>query len=398
MLRLRAFGALDLRDAEGRPLSAVLAQPKRAALLSYLAGSHPGELHRRDALLALLWPELDQEHGRKALSQALSFLRREVGAEVVVARGHDELGVDPARVWCDVVAFQEALGRRDWEGALGLYRGELLDGLHVTEAAPFVDWVDRERVRLREGAAGAAWALAHERIGKGKLVEAERMAQRALSLVATDESPVREFIVALAGAGDRGAALRFYEKFKGVLASELEVEPAPETEAVAAAVRRGEVRAGPAGPQPAAGSEGEGSQPGPPAKAGRAASPPGGDSRPWLDAWRALGPGGRVALAGGVVLTLAAVAVLTTAWLGRGPIQVAATDIVPLTHEPGVEFLPELRDRGDDVGPIRGEPAGSSSSLRGGRGQGPGGRPLAGPGLGSRLVAGRPDAEFPRVR
>jgi DNA-binding SARP family transcriptional activator len=243
MLTLRAFGALDLRDAEGAPLGTVLAQTKRVALLAYLLLARPGEFHRRDSLLALFWPETDQERGRKALSQALSFLRKEVGEEVVVTRGVEEVGVDFTKVRCDVLAFREALKGEDWAEALRLYRGDLLEGVHVKGAPALLDWVDRERLQLREAAAGAAWRVAHELIGEGKLVEGERTAQRALALVATDESPVREFMEALVVAGDRGAALRFYEKFEGTLSTELEVEPAPETKALAQAVRGGKVRA-----------------------------------------------------------------------------------------------------------------------------------------------------------
>jgi len=243
MVTLRAFGALDLRDASGAPLGSVLAQTKRAALLAYLLLSRPGELHRRDTLLALFWPELDQDHGRGALNQALTFLRRELGEDVLVVRGAEEVGVDPGRVRCDVLMLREALRREDWGGALELYRGDPLEGLHVKGAPEFLDWVDRERTRLREAAAGAAWRWAHQLLGEGKPVEAERKAQRALELVATDESPVRAFIEALAAVGDRGAALRFYEKFKTVLERELGVEPARETRALVQAVRNEELGA-----------------------------------------------------------------------------------------------------------------------------------------------------------
>ncbi len=37
MIELLAFGSLELRDAHGRLLQVVMAQPKRAALLAYLA-------------------------------------------------------------------------------------------------------------------------------------------------------------------------------------------------------------------------------------------------------------------------------------------------------------------------------------------------------------------------
>ena len=84
MITLRAFGTLDVRGDGGAPLTSLLTQSKRAALFTYLVLSRPGELHRRDALLALFWPDLDQTHGRNALSQSLSFLRRELGDGVLV--------------------------------------------------------------------------------------------------------------------------------------------------------------------------------------------------------------------------------------------------------------------------------------------------------------------------
>lgn len=231
MLKLEAFGVIDVRNATGEPLAAVLGQPKRAALLAYLVLAHPGGFHRRDSLLAMFWPELDQSHGRAALSQALSFLRRELDSGILVTRGVEEVGVDPGRVESDVGAFEEALTREDWAGALEVYKGDLLEGLHVSGSAPFIDWVDRERERLREAAAGAAWRRAHQLLNTGEPTEAERIAQRALYLVPTDETLVRAFIEAMVLAGDRAAAVRFYERFARILEQELGVEPAPETTA-----------------------------------------------------------------------------------------------------------------------------------------------------------------------
>ena len=64
MIELRTLGGLDLHDAQGRELRVILAASKRAALLTYLAVATPRGFHRRDTLLALLWPELDREHAR----------------------------------------------------------------------------------------------------------------------------------------------------------------------------------------------------------------------------------------------------------------------------------------------------------------------------------------------
>src|SRR4051812_8544668 len=81
MIELQTLGGLDLRDAKGRELRAVLRQPKRFALLAYLAVATPRGFHRRDTLLGLFWPELNQKHARNALNQAVHVLRHSLGRE-----------------------------------------------------------------------------------------------------------------------------------------------------------------------------------------------------------------------------------------------------------------------------------------------------------------------------
>jgi serine/threonine-protein kinase len=74
MVEFRLLGSVDLKGSDGQALRSVLAQPKRVALLAYLAVARPNGYHRRDKLLGLFWPESDQEHGRAALRKALYFL------------------------------------------------------------------------------------------------------------------------------------------------------------------------------------------------------------------------------------------------------------------------------------------------------------------------------------
>ncbi len=236
--QLRTLGAVDLRAPDGREVRAVLRQPKRLALLAYLAVSPPRRFHRRDSLLGLFWPELDQEHARAALRRSLYFLRSALGAEVVVGRGEDEVAAPEETLWCDATALDRALAAGDPERALGLYRGRLLEGLHVAGAAPELqDWLDRERDRLRERAAGAAGSLAARAEAAGRAEEAARWIRRGLELAPDDEAALRRLVVLLERSGDRPGAIRAFEEFAGRMSRELELEPSAETRVLVEVVR-----------------------------------------------------------------------------------------------------------------------------------------------------------------
>src|SRR5712692_10760998 len=120
MIELSMLGRLSLTSADGRDVGALLGQPRRLALLAYLAAARPQGLHRRDSLLALFWPELDQEHARAALRQALHVVRDALGADVLVTRGDEEVALDFERIWCDVVAFDGAVAAEQFGEALDL--------------------------------------------------------------------------------------------------------------------------------------------------------------------------------------------------------------------------------------------------------------------------------------
>src|SRR5260370_39464229 len=109
MIKLGMLGTVSLSDADGREVRSVLRQPRRLALLAYLAAATPRGLHRRDSLLALFWPELDQAHARAALRQALHVVRDGLGADVIGTRGGEDVRLDFERIWRDVVAFDRAV-------------------------------------------------------------------------------------------------------------------------------------------------------------------------------------------------------------------------------------------------------------------------------------------------
>jgi eukaryotic-like serine/threonine-protein kinase len=253
MIELRTLGAVELRGCDPQSADALVSQPKRLGLLAYLAIATPRGLHRRDSLLALFWPESDQTHARGALRNALSFLRHQLGEDVIVTRG-DEVGLDPATFWCDVTAFLACADAHTAEEALALYRGDLLDGFHVADAPDFDGWLEAERSHLRGRAAEAAWALAANAERAGNWVSAAGYARRAVALSPDYEQPARRLIELLDRAGDRAAALQEYQMLEGRIAQDLEVPPSPETLSVIQAIRtRAAPRDSASRPPPAAG-------------------------------------------------------------------------------------------------------------------------------------------------
>lgn len=235
-LALRILGPPSIEGDE--PARELLAHSKRFALLAWLAAAQPEGFHRRDRAAVLFWPDHDATAARNALRQGLHTIRGFVGDGVIVTRGDDEIGVDRERLPCDVTDFHDALEAGHLARALELYRGDLLDGLHV-RAAGFERWLESERARLLELAGSAAWELARRYEDGNDLTSASRWARKAARLARADERRVRQVIRLLDRAGDRAGAVQVYEEFAAYLRRELEVEPAEETRALVAAVRAG---------------------------------------------------------------------------------------------------------------------------------------------------------------
>ncbi len=255
MIHFRMLGGLSLTAADGREVRSLLAQPRRLALLAYLAAGTPRDFQRRDSLVALFWPELDQKHARAALREALHVLRGAVGQGIVTRRGDEEIGLDADLFWNDVAAFDRAVAAAEWGEALELYRGDLLEGFFISEAPEFERWLETERARLKDAACRSAHALIERSEASGDFAAAASWARRAARLTPFDEKLVRHWISLLDRLGDRARAVQVYDEFASRLAQEYEMQPATETQALIAAVRSREaappLRAPAASPSPA---------------------------------------------------------------------------------------------------------------------------------------------------
>jgi adenylate cyclase len=343
LLEINTFGAIELRR-DGTEVRSVLSQPRRFALFVHLLLAAPGGYIARDRLLGVFWPEADSDRARNALRQALHFLRRSLGEDVITSRADREVGVDAAAVRCDALAFQEALRDGRPADALDLYRGEFLPGFYLDDAPELERWVEDVRAEFRGQALRAAASLADEAATDGRSAEAVRWQRRVLALDPLGEAAVRRLMTLLAGSGDRAGALEVATAFERRLAAELDLSVSPETAELAAAIRVGEFA--PASPAPdstavtpvtpvtpvalAAAASREGAAPALPPPAPAGALPreqrPAWSGRPWLL----------------LVATLLIVVAAAAGWLLRQPTHRPAAD-----DPPSVAVLPFLNMSGD---------------------------------------------------
>ena len=224
MVRLQLLGSTELRDDSARDLDAVLAQPKRLAILVYLALARPHGFHRREVLLSLFWPGSDRATARNSLRQALHFLRHSLGEGVIVSRSEHDVRVDETLLWCDAAALQSSLESRDPAEALALYRGDLMPGTQIPDAPEFNRWLDDERERLRQLVAAALEGKANEAERRGDHTLALPMRQRSATIDPLSARAALALMHALANVGNRAAAIRHATAFTKKLHVELGVD------------------------------------------------------------------------------------------------------------------------------------------------------------------------------
>ncbi|MDH5643215.1 MAG: PAS domain S-box protein, partial [Gemmatimonadota bacterium] len=235
---LGTVGAWRSREAQSEQIKL---QDKRMGLLVYLCSPDSGsKLHRRDKLLSLFWPDLNAKRGRNALSKALHSFRKELGDDAVRSVGPEEIGILQECVGSDVMEFTNAIESRDFEGALGLYRGEFMPAFHVSDCPDFEDWLEEERANFKNQARRAALKLSAKEAAKGNTRQALTWARRAEEVNPRNEEVVRLIIILLDELGDRSAALKKFIEFEVWLQEEYQASPSPNTIALVNRIRKGE--------------------------------------------------------------------------------------------------------------------------------------------------------------
>ena len=234
MFKLDLLGGATLRGPGG-PLSGPVVQRRRLGLLALLSVAGDRGLSR-DKTVGYLWSESPVTRARHLLSESIYVIRKALGDDAIFTSG-DGLLLNLRAVECDVLEFEAALERDDFEIALSQYQGPFLDGFFLPKALEFEFWAERERDRLRGLAREAASSMVHRAEAAGALEEAVRWGRRMVTLSDDDEATVRRLIGLLARAGNRAGALQVYDDFVRQMHEEYDLVPSDETRSLIEWVR-----------------------------------------------------------------------------------------------------------------------------------------------------------------
>ena len=222
MLRIRALGGLAV-EQDGAPVSGAAAQPRRLAILAVLARAGARGASR-ERLLALLWPDANEEATRSVLNHALYTLRRDLGSADAIA-GVRELRLEPSIVESDVAEFEELVASGTLERAVAVYTGPFLDGFRLPGNPEFERWVETERDALSHRYADVLERLARATGERGDWLAAAGWWRRLAALDPLNARVTIELMRALAAAGDRAGALQHARIYEALLEEHLDLAP-----------------------------------------------------------------------------------------------------------------------------------------------------------------------------
>ena len=215
------------------PAGSVRLERRTAAVLAYLALEGETVKYR---LAGWLWADSPETTARNNMRQLLRRLRSSAGRDLIEGEDRIRLAADLEVDAAQMQAFAFSSDARALD-----FRGDLLEGLEFDDCPEFEEWLHGTRAGLVASHRSVASAESERFEQSGELTLALRFANLCVNLEALSEEAHRRVMRLHYLLGDRAAALAAFEQCRDVLRRELDVEPLPETLALAQEIERGTV-------------------------------------------------------------------------------------------------------------------------------------------------------------
>lgn len=212
---------------------------KSKEILAYLV-AHPQGV-TKERIVEAIWPECDPPEGEAAFLRRVSELRQYVrghhDSRGYVLREGETYRLEPDTWWIDAVAMERlvdeaarcsdpARAEAMLRDAIALYRGEFC-------ADCYYSWLEPARERYRAHLLRGLALLGDILEERGEHTEALSVVDRAIEIDPLCEDLWRRAMTIEATRGRRAVALRRYRRLEAILEQEIDVDPDPETQALA---------------------------------------------------------------------------------------------------------------------------------------------------------------------
>ena len=217
-LRIELLGGLRV-TVDGSVLAPEVWKRRKARdLFAYLVTMR-GRPVPRARLVDLFWPDMEADAAHDSLRVTVSAIRRAVGDVVKSENAAYRFAAPPGTLvdtetfdaWIDAARTAKAEGatddaRRAFAGAIGIYRGDFMDGFEDGS------WQWRDRERLRAAFLDALRWLAHD--AEGDAVARSSAIDRLLETTPFDIDAIRLRLELMAASQQLSEARRTYEDWK----------------------------------------------------------------------------------------------------------------------------------------------------------------------------------------
>jgi len=234
-LTIRLFGPMDVCIG-GTPLPKM--RSRKGLWLLALLCIRANRPVAREWLARTLWPDVDLATAFANLRPVLSELRRALGecGGRICLLDRNTVFLDTRDVGIDIAGFDAAIRGADFERAVDLYQGPLLEGCNE-------EWVTQERMVREIDCLYALQILGEQAFDAKDYDRALVLFGHAIGLDPWRDASRRGLMKTFAAKGDVNAALYTYREFAHILRSKASMEPDEATTKLYGSLRAGTSRA-----------------------------------------------------------------------------------------------------------------------------------------------------------